>query len=62
MSQRGAKGLTWRCLFVFQDTGLSESMEIDHNSSANFDEVRAFIITSIMHANQLILFSFFLNV
>lgn len=22
-----------------QDTGLSESMEIDHNSSANFDEV-----------------------
>lgn len=64
MSQRGAKGLTWRCLFVFQDTGLSESMEIDHNSSANFDEVRAFIIiTSIMHANQLILFFFFfLNV
>lgn len=25
--------------FVQQDTGLSESMEIDHNSSANFDEV-----------------------
>lgn len=32
-------------------------MEIDHNSSANFDEVCAFIInTCIMHANQLILF------
>ena len=25
--------------FIQQDTGLSESMEIDHNSSANFDEV-----------------------
>lgn len=29
-----------RLLFVQQDTGLSESMEIDHNSSANFDEVK----------------------
>lgn len=28
-----------RFLFVQQDTGLSESMEIDQNSSANFDEV-----------------------
>lgn len=28
-----------KVLFVQQDTGLSESMEIDHNSSANFDEV-----------------------
>lgn len=34
----GQKGNTW-LLFVQQDTGLSESMEIDHNSSANFDEV-----------------------
>lgn len=25
--------------FCFQDTGMSESMEMDHNSSANFDEV-----------------------
>lgn len=30
-------------LFVPQDTGLSESMEIDHNSSANFDEVNVFL-------------------
>lgn len=29
-----------RLLLVQQDTGLSESMEIDHNSSANFDEVQ----------------------
>lgn len=28
-----------RSLLVQQDTGLSESMEIDANSSANFDEV-----------------------
>uniref|UniRef100_A0A671WEU2 Mediator complex subunit 12 n=1 Tax=Sparus aurata TaxID=8175 RepID=A0A671WEU2_SPAAU len=28
-----------RFLFVQQDTGLSESMEIDQNSSANFDEM-----------------------
>ena len=28
-------------LFFLQDTGLSESMEVDHNSSANFDEVCA---------------------
>lgn len=28
------------CFFLFyQDTGLSEPMEIDNNSSANFDEV-----------------------
>lgn len=33
-----------KLLFVQQDTGLSESMEIDHNSSANFDEVHTFII------------------
>lgn len=31
-----------KLLFVQQDTGLSESMEIDHNSSANFDEVLTF--------------------
>lgn len=31
-----------KLLFVQQDAGLSESMEIDHNSSANFDEVHMF--------------------
>lgn len=36
----GTNAATPFVFFVFQDTGLSESMEIDHNSSANFDEVR----------------------
>lgn len=39
--------------WVFQDTVLSESMEIDHNSSANFDEVRTLItVVSVTCANQ----------
>lgn len=33
------KRVTWGYCLFRQDTGLSESMEIDHNSSANFDEV-----------------------
>lgn len=39
-------------LFVQQDTGLSESMEIDHNSSANFDEVNTlplFLLNRVSH-------------
>lgn len=36
-----------RFLFARQDTGLSESMEIDQNSSANFDEVHTHTQTFI---------------